>query len=47
MSEEKKKSKETAGKKTGKKLDRRDFLQGLATVPALGVWIRPEKGYGL
>ncbi|MBN2411012.1 Gfo/Idh/MocA family oxidoreductase [candidate division KSB1 bacterium] len=42
MSQEKKKSAETAGKKTGNKLDRRDFLQGLATVPVLGVF-----GYAL
>ncbi len=42
MSEEKKKSEETAGKKTGNKLGRRDFLQGLATVPVLGAF-----GYAL
>lgn len=39
MSEEKKEvKKETPAAEDGKKLDRRDFLQGLATVPVLGLF---------
>jgi predicted dehydrogenase len=39
MNEEKKDVKnENSGMETGKKLDRRDFLQGLATVPVLGLF---------
>jgi len=39
MSEEKKEvKKETSGKDDGRKLDRRDFLQGLATVPVVGLF---------
>ncbi|MBN2029982.1 Gfo/Idh/MocA family oxidoreductase [bacterium] len=49
MNDEKKDtSKETAGKKTENKLDRRDFLQGLATAPVLGIFgyaLAKEIGY--
>jgi predicted dehydrogenase len=39
MSEEKKEvKKEAPGPEVGKKLDRRDFLQGLATVPVVGLF---------
>ncbi len=49
MNDEKKDtSKETTSKKTGSQLDRRDFLQGLATAPVLGVFgfaLAKEIGY--
>jgi predicted dehydrogenase len=48
MAGEDRKQQDTAGKDTAKKLDRRDILQGLSTVPALGLfgyaW-RKQVGY--
>ena len=38
MSQEKSDKKKTGEESAGKKIDRRDFIQGLATVPVLGVF---------